>query len=98
MENVKSIVKIQLNNLKNVLKEKEINLVVTDDAFNHIAEVGYDPYFGARPVKRVIQREVLNELSKALLAKKVDTSQNVVMDIFDTKIVFRKPITEIEEI
>ena len=98
MENVKSIVKIQLNNLKNVLIEKEINLVVTDDAFNHIAEVGYDPYFGARPVKRVIQREVLNELSKALLAKKVDTSQNVVMDIFDTKIVFRKPITEIEEI
>jgi ATP-dependent Clp protease ATP-binding subunit ClpB len=84
--------------LKKVLKEKEINLVVTDDAFNHIAEVGYDPYFGARPIKRVIQREVLNELSKALLAKKVDTSQNVVMDIFDTKIVFRKPITEIEEI
>ena len=98
MENVKSIVKIQLNNLKNVLIEKEINLVVTDDTLNHIAEVGYHPYFGARPVKRVIQREVLNELSKALLAKKVDTSQNVVMDIFDTKIVFRKPITEIEEI
>ena len=98
MENVKNIVQIQLNNLKKVLKEKEINLVVTDDAFNHIAEVGYDPYFGARPIKRVIQREVLNELSKALLAKKVDTSQNVVMDIFDTKIVFRKPITEIEEI
>jgi ATP-dependent Clp protease ATP-binding subunit ClpB len=46
----------------------------------------------------VIQREVLNELSKALLAKKVDMSSNVVMDIFDTKIVFRKPITEAEEI
>jgi ATP-dependent Clp protease ATP-binding subunit ClpB len=98
MENVKSIVQIQLNNLKKVLIEKEINLIVTEDAFNHIAEVGYDPYFGARPVKRVIQREVLNELSKAILAKKVDTSQNVVMDIFDTKIVFRKPITEAEEV
>ena len=98
MENIKSIVQIQLNNLKKVLKEKDINLVVTDDAFNHIAEVGYDPYFGARPVKRVIQREVLNELSKALLSKQVDTSKNVVMDIFDTKIVFRKPITEAEEV
>jgi ATP-dependent Clp protease ATP-binding subunit ClpB len=98
IENVREIVKIQLNNLKKVLKEKEINLVITDDAFNHIAEVGYDPYFGARPVKRVIQREVLNELSKALLAKKVDISSNVVMDIFDTKIVFRKPITEAEEV
>ena len=96
--NIKSIVEIQLNNLKKVLIDKEINLIVTEDAFNHIAEVGYDPYFGARPVKRVIQREVLNELSKALLAKKVDTSQNVVMDIFDTKIVFRKPITEAEEV
>ena len=98
MENIKSIVQIQLNNLKKVLKEKDINLVVTDDAFNHIAEVGYDPYFGARPVKRVIQREVLNELSKALLSKQVDTSKNVVMDIFDTKIVFRKPISEAEEV
>jgi ATP-dependent Clp protease ATP-binding subunit ClpB len=79
------------------LRERDINLVISETAFNHIAEVGYDPYFGARPVKRVIQREVLNELSKALLAKKVDTSTNVVMDMFDDKIIFRKPVTETEE-
>ena len=97
-ENVNEIVQIQLNNLKKLLKEKDINLVVTDDAFEHIVEVGYDPFFGARPVKRAIQKEVLNELSKALLAGKVDTSANVVMDIFDHKIVFRKPITEKEEV
>lgn len=96
-DDVKQIVHIQLDHLKKILKERDINLVVTEDAFEHIAEVGFDPYFGARPVKRVIQREVLNELSKSLLAGTVDTSTNVVMDIFDSKIVFRKPITEKEE-
>ena len=97
VENIKQIVHIQLNNLKKVLIEKDIKLVVTDEAFDHIAEVGFDPFFGARPVKRVIQREVLNELSKSILAGKVDTSNNVIMDIFDGKIVFRRPISEKEE-
>ena len=96
-EDVKQIVTIQLNSLKKLLIERDINLVVTDHAFEHIAEVGYDPYFGARPVKRVIQREVLNELSKSILAGTVDTKQNVIMDMFDSKIVFRKPVTEKEE-
>ena len=96
-EDVKQIVTIQLNSLKKLLIERNIHLLVTDDAFEHIAEVGYDPYFGARPVKRVIQREVLNELSKSILAGTVDTTQNVIMDMFDSKIVFRKPVTEKEE-
>jgi ATP-dependent Clp protease ATP-binding subunit ClpB len=97
-ENVRQIVEIQLNNLKNLLRIKSIKLVVTPDAFDWISEAGYDPFFGARPVKRVIQKQVLNELSKALLAGKVDTEQNVVMDIFDGKIVFRKPVLAEEEI
>jgi ATP-dependent Clp protease ATP-binding subunit ClpB len=96
--NVKEIVDIQLNNLKKLLKEKDMKLVVTPDAFEWIAEAGYDPFFGARPVKRVIQKQVLNALSKALLGGKVDTTQNVVMDIFDGKIVFRKPVLESEEL
>jgi ATP-dependent Clp protease ATP-binding subunit ClpB len=96
-ENVKEIVSIQMNALKKQLKEKEINLVITDEAFNWIAETGYDPFFGARPVKRVIQKQVLNELSKALLSGTIDRSQNVVMDIFDRKIVFRKPVLASEE-
>ena len=97
-ENVRQIVEIQINNLKNLLRLKSIKLVVTPDAFDWISEAGYDPFFGARPVKRVIQKQVLNELSKALLAGKVDTEQNVVMDIFDGKIVFRKPVLAVEEI
>jgi ATP-dependent Clp protease ATP-binding subunit ClpB len=96
--NVRQIVQIQFNKLKEMLLEKDIKLVITDEAFNHIAEVGYDPQFGARPVKRVIQRQVLNELSKAILGGTIDTNEPVVMDVFDHKIVFRRPIHEKEEI
>ena len=96
--NVRQIVEIQMNSLKAMLLEKEIKLVVTEEAFNHIAEVGYDPQFGARPVKRVIQKQVLNELSKAILSGTIDTTDSVVMDVFDHKIVFRKPIYETETV
>jgi ATP-dependent Clp protease ATP-binding subunit ClpB len=92
------IVHIQLEGLKKLLMENEIRLVPTDEAINYIAEAGYDPHFGARPVKRVIQRQVLNELSKQILAGTIDKAHNVVMDVFDGKIVFRKPIREEEEV
>lgn len=95
---VAQIVEMQLTELKNKLLESDIRLVVTPDAFEHILSMGYDPFFGARPVKRVIQKQVLNELSKAILAQKVDKAQNVVMDMFDGKIVFRKPIHAHEEL
>ena len=95
---VAQIVEMQLAELKHKLQEAEIHLVVTPDAFEHILTLGYDPFFGARPVKRVIQKQVLNELSKAILAQKVDKTQNVVMDMFDGKIVFRKPIHAHEEL
>ncbi|MEY2652366.1 MAG: hypothetical protein RLZZ321_1459 [Bacteroidota bacterium] len=95
---VAQIVQLQLEALKLKLKEMGIQLVLTPDAFDHILELGYDPFFGARPVKRVIQKQVLNELSKALLAQNIDKSKNVVMDMFDGKIVFRKPIHESEEL
>ncbi|WP_417266024.1 ATP-dependent chaperone ClpB [Brumimicrobium sp.] len=96
-ENTRQIVEIQLNNLKQQLEKNDIRLVVKEDALNWIAETGYDPHFGARPVKRVIQKSILNELSKDLLAQKIDKSQNVVVDLFDGKIVFRKPISKEEE-
>ena len=96
--NVAEIVQLQLDALKAKLKEMGIQLVLTPDAFDHILELGYDPFFGARPVKRVIQKQVLNELSKALLAQNIDKTKNVVMDMFDGKIVFRKPIHESEEL
>lgn len=95
---VAQIVEMQLHELKLKLQLSDIHLVVTPDAFEHILTLGYDPFFGARPVKRVIQKQVLNELSKAILAQKVDKTQNMVMDMFDGKIVFRKPIHAHEEL
>ena len=95
---VKQIVQLQLDQLKDMLQDKGIKMHITEEAKTHLVEAGYDPHFGARPVKRVIQKQVLNELSKALLAGTLDTSLTVVMDIFDGKIVFRKPISQAEEI
>ena len=95
---VAQIVSMQLDALKIKLRESDLNLVVTPEAFEHILTLGYDPFFGARPVKRVIQKQVLNELSKAILSQKVDKTQNVVMDMFDGKIVFRKPVHAHEEL
>ena len=95
---IRSIVQLQLNQLAELLEEKGIKIHMTEEAKLHIVEAGYDPHFGARPVKRVIQKQVLNELSKALLAGTIDTAHTVVMDIFDGKIVFRKPITTEEEL
>ena len=70
----------------------DIHLVVTPDALSYIANKGYDPQYGARPVKRTIQKEVMNELSKYILSGKVDKSEAVVLDVFDGQIVFRKKI------
>jgi ATP-dependent Clp protease ATP-binding subunit ClpB len=95
---IRAIVQLQLDQLNDLLNERGIRLHMTEEAKNHIVEAGYDPHFGARPVKRVIQKQILNELSKALLAGTIDTTQTVVMDIFDGKIVFRKAISAEEEL
>jgi ATP-dependent Clp protease ATP-binding subunit ClpB len=97
-KNVEDIVQLQLDQLKKNLKEKDLALFITKEAFDWITEAGYDPFFGARPVKRVIQKQVLNELSKALLSGTIDKGKNVVMDVFDGKIVFRKPVKAEEEV
>ncbi|MDG0973111.1 MAG: ATP-dependent chaperone ClpB [Crocinitomicaceae bacterium] len=95
---VLDIVEIQLNQLIEQLAENNIKIVVKQDALNWIAETGYDPHFGARPVKRVIQRSILNQLSKQLLGQTIDTTKNVVIDLIDDQIIFRKPILSEEEV
>lgn len=96
-QNVRDIVKIQLDHLGKTLAQQDIHLYINEEAFDWVANAGYDPFFGARPVKRVIQKQIMNALSKAILGDQIDTSKNVVMDIFDDHIVFRKPINEEEE-
>ena len=97
-DNIMDIVKIQLEGVKELLKEKDIELFVTDEALQSLVEQGFDPFFGARPIKRLIQKNVLNELSKQLIGGNIDTTNNLVLDSFDGKMVFRKPIYEKEEL
>ena len=87
--NIKEIVGLQLKSVIKMLAHQNITLDATPEAIEHLAQKGYDPQFGARPVKRVIQREVLNQLSKEILAGKVTTDSVVLLDSFDGKLVFR---------
>jgi ATP-dependent Clp protease ATP-binding subunit ClpB len=65
-----------------------MTITATDEAIEWLAELGYDPHYGARPVKRVLQKQVLNELSKQLLSDKVDKSKEIVLDVIDKQFVF----------
>ena len=85
----KQIVKIQLNNVKKMIAAQNITFDATDEAIAYLAVKGYQPEFGARPVKRVIQKEVLNQLSKEILAGKVTTDSIILLDAFDNELVFR---------
>jgi ATP-dependent Clp protease ATP-binding subunit ClpB len=95
-DEIKSIVRLQLRMLNNRLQDAGIHLVATLDSIDYLADIGYDPQYGARPVKRVIQKEILDNLSKQLLAGTIEKSQPVVLDMFDNQIVFRKQIEEEE--
>ena len=95
---VKSIVKIQLRHLFEHLKAQDIHMTATDEVIDYLSNEGFDPQFGARPIKRLIQKNVLNELSKQILSGKVKRGQDIVLDIFDGEYAFRKPIKETEKV
>ncbi len=94
---IDGIVRLQLNRLSERLSASGIHMVASQEAVKHLGQVGFDPQFGARPVKRVIQKEVLNALSKQLLSNAIDKSETVVLDVFDGNMVFRKQL-ESEEV
>ena len=87
--NIAQIVGLQLKSVTKMLAQQGITMDATPEAIAYLSQKGYDPQFGARPVKRVIQREVLNELSKEILAGKISTDSIVLIDAFDGKLVFR---------
>ena len=82
------IVRLQIKSLQKMLANNSISIEVTDRAVEWIAQEGYDPQFGARPVKRVIQRNLLNDLSRQILAEQVTKDNNIVVDVKDDHIVF----------
>ena len=88
-EDIRQIVKLQLEGLKKMLDKQNITLDATDEAIDYLAERGYEPQFGARPVKRTIQKEVLNNMSKELLSGKIKSDSVILLDAFDDELVFR---------
>jgi len=91
------IVRLQLEILKKMIAKQEITLDATDEAIDYLAKKGYQPEFGARPVKRVIQKEVLNQLSREILAGKITTDSIILLDAFDEKLVFRNQSDLVEK-
>jgi ATP-dependent Clp protease ATP-binding subunit ClpB len=87
-EDVANIVKIQFQQIVDRLVEQQVVISATDEAIEWLAQLGFDPHYGARPVKRVIQKQILNELSKQLLANKVDKDKEIVVDVIDNQFVF----------
>lgn len=87
--NIKQIVGLQLKSVFKMLEQQHISMTATDEAIEYLAVKGYEPEFGARPVKRIIQREVLNKLSKEILAGNIKTDSVVLIDCFDNQLVFR---------
>ena len=86
---IKQIVKLQLGLINNRLKDQEIEIIATEEAIEQLAHLGFDPQYGGRPVKRVLQTQILNPLSKRLLSEKLDKSGTITVDYFNQQFIFR---------
>ena len=91
---IKGIIRIQLDHLKNLVALNGINLEFSEYVLDYLAENGFDPQFGARPLKRLIQKEIVNALSKKILAGDIDKTHPVLVDVFDGVVVFRNDVQE----
>ena len=97
-KDIRKIIEIQLKGLKKLLANADIELSFTGYTIDYLAENGFDPQFGARPLKRLIQKEIVNQLSKRILAGDIDKSKAVVVDVFDGVVVIRNEVAEEEKI
>ncbi len=89
---IRGIIRIQLQQLKNLVAQSGINLEFSDYLLDYLAENGFDPQFGARPLKRLIQKEIVNQLSKRILMGDIDKTKPVLVDVFDKTVVFRNEV------
>ena len=96
VDNISRIVSLQLKSVSKMLALQGITMDATPEGIKYLSDKGYDPEFGARPVKRVIQREVLNQLSKEILAGNIKTDSIILIDAFDGKLVFRNQTQPVE--
>ena len=91
---IRGIIRIQLNNLRDLVAPSGIQLRFSDYLLDYLAENGFDPQFGARPLKRLIQKEIINSLSKKIIAGDIDKSHPVLVDVFDNVVVFRNDVEQ----
>ena len=91
---IRGIIRIQLESLKNLVSQSGIQLSFSDYLIDFLAENGFDPQFGARPLKRLIQKEIVNNLSKKILAGDIDKAHPVLVDVFDGVVVFRNDVEQ----
>lgn len=87
-DEIGEIVKLQFSHVQDSLAEMGVSIEASDEALDWLAQLGYDPQFGARPLKRVIQKKILNELSKQILSGKIDKDSKIKLDMFDNQFVF----------
>lgn len=88
-KDIREIVSLQVNQIADMLKDRDIHIELTEYALDYIADKGFDPVYGARPVKRMLQRELLNELSKQILKGTIKPESTVIVDYFGDGLVFR---------
>ncbi|NTV18276.1 MAG: AAA domain-containing protein [Bacteroidales bacterium] len=89
MDNMRDILKLQISGIQKLLEEKGLELQFTDYAMKYLLNKGYDPSYGARPIKRVLQKELVNELAKALLKGTLNKEKPIIVDFFEDLLVFR---------
>ncbi len=87
-EEIRNIVLLQFEQVKKMLEKNGVQIEITDAALDHIADIGFDPQFGARPIKRVMQRNLLNQLSKMILSGEVDRDSRILVDFKDGNLMF----------
>jgi ATP-dependent Clp protease ATP-binding subunit ClpB len=97
LREIRGIIKIQLNNLRDLVAQSGIQLEFSEYLVDYLAEHGFDPQFGARPLKRLIQKQMVNALSKKILAGEIDKTQPVLVDVFDNLVIFRNQASQPEQ-
>lgn len=95
---IRGIIRIQLEGLRDLVAQSGIQLRFSDYLIDYLAENGFDPQYGARPLKRLIQKEIVNQLSKKILSGAIDKAHPVLVDVFDGVVVFRNDVEQPHEV
>ena len=88
-DEIKEIVLLQVKNIEKMMAQNDVKFSMTDNALKYITKIGFDPQFGARPIKRVLQKYVLNELSKQIIGQTINREKPIVVDFDGNNLIFK---------